>query len=62
MIVYIIEVKYGLESKISQEGYDSYEKAKEFIIKRGDKPNEITPYLFISDSGHQYFIHDVKII
>lgn len=51
---YIIEVETRLHEKIqywrtSSEGYSTYEAAKEFVLSRADKPEQITDYRFKSN-------------
>lgn len=68
--VYVIEVRSFGETKISQEGYDSYEKALDFIRSRYGDMKEISPYHFISNErsvcagsniSRDYFIHEINI-
>lgn len=70
MRVYVIEVcREGFTSNVSQEGYDSLEKAQAFIEGRGDKPQYITPYHYRSGETANgvwhdftdYLIHDILV-
>lgn len=70
MRVYVIEVcREGSASRISQEGYDSLEKAQAFIEGRGDKPQRITPFHYRADVNTtgfwhhftDYLIHDILV-
>ena len=64
--VYVIEVETRLYKKIqyhkiSQECYSTYEKAKEFILNRADKPEEISYWIFRSES-RTYSIRELRIL
>lgn len=70
MRVYVIEVaREGCPSKVSQEGYDSLEKAQAFIEGRGDVPQRITPFHYragrmaagIWYDFTDYLIHDILV-
>lgn len=70
MRVYVIEVcREGFTSNVSQEGYDSLEKAQAFIEGRGDKPQYITPCHYRSSENvngvwhdfTDYLIHDILV-
>lgn len=60
MLIYIVTVN----GKISQEAYDTLEKAQDFIhertgelsFKRGDHG-----YVIIEKDGYRYEIHDVRV-
>lgn len=70
MRVYVIEAcREGFTSRISQEGYDSLEKAQAFVEARGDKPQQITPLHYRSGEKTtgvwhdftDYMIHDILV-
>lgn len=48
-------------SKISQEGYDTYEKAVAFCSNRGDNPKQIDRYTWKSDD-FKYVITEIDIV
>lgn len=65
MRVYVIEVyQDGFTCHVSQEGYDSLEKAQAFIESRGGKPQRITPFHYCTEGQHgatDYLIHDILV-
>ena len=70
MRVYVIEVcPEGGVSRISQEGYDSLEKAQAFVEGRGDKPQQLAPFHYCSGKNTggvwrnftDYLIHDILV-
>lgn len=70
MRVYVVEVaREGYPSKVSQEGYDSLEKAQAFIEGRRDAPQQIAPFHYragrlvagIWYDFTDYLIHDVLV-
>lgn len=64
MRVYVIEVINDGFGKISQEGYDSLEKAQAFIEKRGGEPQQLSPCHYRVEgkrSATDYLIHDILV-
>lgn len=64
--VYVIEVetRSGVipqYHKVSQECYTSSEKAREFVMNRGDKPQEISYFIFKSERL-TYSIREIRIL
>lgn len=64
MRIYIVTViRNGFET-VSQEGYDSLEKAQAFIESRAEKPWQINPWYYWSNGKHgfaDYMIHDILV-
>jgi len=70
MRVYVVEARWeNSTSHISQECYDSLEKAQAFIEGREDKPQQLTPFHYRSSvkltgvwySFIDYLIHDILV-
>ena len=71
MKVYVVmvlpEADFG---KVSQEGYDSYEKARDWVEHRAGNPRPVTPWHYTSGGMIEgvcydyidYFITEVTII
>lgn len=63
---YVIEVETRSHvklqyHKISQECYTNYEKAKEFVLNRADKPEQISYFIFKSEQL-TYSIREIRIM
>ncbi len=56
--IYIVVAESKGSYHVSQEAYSSYESAKKFVLERGDKPEQISEYRFISNE-YIYRIHDL---
>ena len=48
--------------KISQEGYETLEKAQQYIKSRPDHPVKVTEMYFTADNAGEYYIHDIMIM
>ena len=59
--IYVVEVRINGCYKISQEAYDSYDKAVAFIKGRSDNPAKVTIYHYKSDH-FDYLIHDLVLV
>lgn len=57
--IYIIEVhtEYAMP-KVSNEAYDSLEKAQDFIERRSDAPEKVTEFRYESNR-HVYLIQEL---
>lgn len=58
--IYIVVVESKGKYHISQEAYSSYEAARNFVVERGDKPEQISDYCFMSND-YVYRIHDLTL-
>ena len=60
MKIYAVEVESLIteETKVSQSGYSTLEKAQAFIKGRAGKVQEISPYLFY---GEKYIYQIIEI-
>lgn len=59
--VYIVLVTNGLQSKVSQEGYESFTEAQEFIESREGIPERVSSHLWKSEDGFSYEIAEVGL-
>lgn len=58
--IYAVSVEHRGTVHISQECYSTYQEAKKFILNRGDKPSQVSDYLF--DSGeYRYQIIEMTL-
>lgn len=57
IFVVTVQPDYSMP-KISQEAYDSLEKAQTFIENRSDAPRKLTDFQYESDR-YEYLIHDL---
>lgn len=63
MKVYVVQViPEASLGKVSQEGYNSLEKAQAFIESRADKPIKQSEYLYRSEDFTNYLIYEVNIV
>ena len=63
MRVYVVKVTpEALESKVSQEGYDSLKKAQDFIERRSGRPRKLNEYRYRDEDFTEYEICEVRII
>lgn len=49
-------------SKISQEGYETIEKAQEYIESRPSNPVRCANMYYQTELLEEYFIHDIRIV
>ena len=62
MKVYIIKVTpEAATSKISQEGYTAFDKAKAFVESRTPTPIPCSPYVWRDEDYTEYEIAEVQI-
>lgn len=62
MKVYIIKVTpEAATSKISQEGYTTFDKAKAFVESRTPTPIPYSPYVWRDEDYTEYEITEVQI-
>lgn len=59
--IYVVEVRSHGDYKISQEAYDTYDKAVAFIKSRSGNPRKVTIYHYESDHC-DYVIHDLILV
>lgn len=59
IFVITIQADYSMP-KISQEAYDSLEKAQTFIEHRGDAPRKLTDFQYESDR-YEYNIYELVL-
>lgn len=63
MRAYIVQViPEASLGKVSQEAYDSLEKAQAFIETRADKPVKQSEYWYRSEGFTDYLIYEVNIV